>query len=39
MDEFLQKNQNSIDKKLTAKMFLKMGNWLRDKVNKNKQNK
>ncbi|EGR30890.1 phosphatidylinositol 3- and 4-kinase family protein, putative [Ichthyophthirius multifiliis] len=32
MDEFLQKNQNQIDKKLTAKMFLKMGNWLRDKA-------
>lgn len=33
MEEILQ-SENNIDNKLTAKMFLKMGNWIRDKVNK-----
>ena len=37
MEELLQ-SKNKLDTKLTAKMFLKMGNWVKDKVNRT-QNK
>ena len=35
MEKYL-KNEKKIEKKLVAKMYLKMGNWIREEVKKEK---